>query len=93
MKAFSKGLLIQMGIFVLYTLIAVIFEGNDGLIFSFFASLVHFVVALILGIVFLAVASGDEHKKMLGLGFLLSSFLILIIGFAACLVSLNGAFI
>lgn len=91
MKSFSKGLLIQLGIFGVYTLGAMLVEGNDGLIFSFFVSLVHFLVALIMGIVFLATAGVDEKKKMLGLGFLLSSFLILIIGFAACLVAINGS--
>lgn len=86
MKDFGKVVGIHLGIFALYS----IFSGlllDQGLFLSFWVSLVHGLVALILGIIFLA---KGEETRMAGFGHLAGMLLVIIIGFSACLVAMSN---
>jgi hypothetical protein len=91
MKPFVKALVIHLAIFIAYTLLLLLVSRNgEGLLIAFWVSIVQFMVGLILGIVQLATAQGNEQKRMAGLGNLLGGVLTIIIGFASCFILLSG---
>jgi uncharacterized membrane protein HdeD (DUF308 family) len=77
----KKILLINLGIFAVYTVFSYLIAPKEGMIFHAFFIAVHVIINFLIGVVSLI----TDSKNSNGGSYILSAALILLIGFGTCI--------
>jgi hypothetical protein len=76
----KKILLSNLGIFAVYTLMSYVLSLSDGILYHAFFIVAHVIIAFLIGIIRLLFVKDSTD----GGAYILSSFLVLVIGYGSC---------
>ena len=80
-KGTKNILLVNLGIFAAYTLLAFALSPKEGMIYHAFFIVIHVIISFLVGVIRLIFSKGDSD----GGAHILSAALVLVIGFGTCM--------